>query len=212
MSKAPAKPKVPVYDSSGTFLEKIAVREEIIDHRPGDAVVHQNMRRILAGRRAGSASTKTRSEVRGGGRKPWRQKGTGRARAGSSRSPLWTGGGAVFGPKPKDWSIKLPAKARRVAMRQALTQRIIGERFFVLRDFELKEGRSREAKALLDALEVEGKALVVTSPDPLVARAFRNLRGVRVVQIDRLNAYDVLWSDHLLVSEPALGRLQEALS
>jgi len=211
----PAPVKVPVYDNEGKLLEELEAPDAL--RVPGEpAVVHDAVRGVLAGRRRGTSDTKTRAEVRGGGRKPWRQKGTGRARTGSIRSPHWTGGGTIFGPQPKDWSIRVPRKVRRLALRQALSSRIADGQLLVLRDLGIREGKSREARTLLEALEVEGNALLVVKngeadSQPLTERAFRNLRGVRVVRAEDLNAYDVLWGNRLLFTEKAFDHVKGAL-
>jgi len=172
-------------------------------------VMHLAVRRQLAAARSGTASTKERSQVRGGGVKPWRQKGTGRARAGSIRSPLWRGGGTVFGPHPRDFSIKVNKKVRRLALRSALSVRAQEERIVVLEDFSMEEPRTREMAALFQALELEGNVLLVLPDEDVnIIKSVRNLPGALALTVDELNTYDVLCSEWVVFTRRALERLQ----
>lgn len=167
--------------------------------------MHQVVTAQLAAARQGTHKTKTRGEVRGGGRKPWRQKGTGRARHGSSRSPIWVGGGVAHGRVPKDWSQRVNKKLKRAALRSALTDRANNEAVVVVRDLKLDAPRTKDAVAMLSALEVTGKALVVFADlDQATVRSFRNLERVHTLTVDQLNTYDVLESDVVVIDEAAL--------
>jgi large subunit ribosomal protein L4 len=167
--------------------------------------MHQVVTAQLAAARQGTHKTKTRGEVRGGGRKPWRQKGTGRARHGSSRSPIWVGGGVAHGRVPKDWSQRVNKKLKRAALRSALTDRANNEAVVVVRELKLDAPRTKDAVAALAALEVTGKALVVFADlDQATVRSFRNLQRVHTLTVDQLNTYDVLESDVVVIDEAAL--------
>jgi large subunit ribosomal protein L4 len=168
-------------------------------------VMHQVVTAQLAAARQGTHKTKTRGEVRGGGRKPWRQKGTGRARQGSIRAPQWIGGGVAHGRVPKDWSQRVNKKVKRAALRSALTDRANNEAVTVVRDLAFDAPRTKDATAALAALGVEGKALVVLSRwDDATVRSFRNLSAVHLLVVDQLNTYDVLNSDVVVFDEAAL--------
>jgi large subunit ribosomal protein L4 len=164
--------------------------------------MHQVVTAQLAARRAGSHSTKTRAEVRGGGTKPWRQKGTGRARQGSIRAPQWIGGGVALGPKPRDYSQRTPKKMIRLALRSALSDRARDGKVIVVDAWDFDTPRTREAKAALDALGIEGRALVVLGPDDVnAARSFRNLPEAQIIEARELNAYDVLVNDFVVFTK-----------
>lgn len=172
---------------------------------PNVAVMSQVITAQLAARRAGTQSTKTRSEARGGGAKPWAQKGTGRARAGSSRSPIWRGGGVALGPKPRSYSQRTPKKMVRLALRSALSDRAADGKVLVVDSWSFETPRTKDAKAALEALGVTGRTLVVLGPDDgLAARSFRNLTDVQVITAGELNAYDVLVNDHIVFTQATL--------
>jgi large subunit ribosomal protein L4 len=165
-----------------------------------------NMQR--ANQRAGTHATKTRGEVSGGGKKPWRQKGTGRARAGSTRSPIWTGGAIVFGPQPRDYSYRLPASARRSALRSALAMRLRENALTVVDKIEIADGKTKSVVAMLGALGIE-KALIITeAANPLLERAARNLPMVKVLRAEGANVYDILRYPHLVVTQAAVEALR----
>lgn len=175
-------------------------------------IVHRALVRQMNGARQGTASTKTRSEVRGGGRKPWRQKGTGRARAGSSRTPLWPGGGVIFGPKPRSYSVKMNRKERRLALRTAFQSRSAD--LLVVEDFNDKLPRPK-TKELVEAIarwgiEAEAKVLLIVSEvDDNVYLSARNLERLKLISASNLNVYDLLHADHLVVTQSALEKIQE---
>ncbi|MCC5948906.1 MAG: 50S ribosomal protein L4 [Nitriliruptoraceae bacterium] len=168
-------------------------------------VMHQVVTAQLAAARQGTHKTKTRGEVRGGGRKPWRQKGTGRARQGSIRAPQWVGGGVAHGRVPKDWSVRVNKKLKRAALRSALTDRANNAAILVVRDLAFEAPKTKDALAALAALEVTGKALVVLGDrDTATERSFRNLPTVHLLTVDQLNTHDVLNSDVVVIDEAAL--------
>jgi large subunit ribosomal protein L4 len=196
-----------VYSLDGTKTGSVDLDPEVFDVDPNQAVMHQVVTAQLAAARSGSANTKTRAEVRGGGAKPWRQKGTGRARQGSIRSPQWTGGGVVHGPKPRSYAQRTPKKMIRLALRSALSDRARGARIKVLEDYAFDVPSTKAARGALDALSLEGRTLVVISEweaDETAVLSFRNLPTVHIIPGDQLNTYDVLRSDWVLFSRASL--------
>jgi large subunit ribosomal protein L4 len=165
-----------------------------------------NMQR--ANRRAGTAATKTRGEVRGGGKKPWRQKGTGRARAGSSRSPIWTGGAVIFGPQPRDYSYRLPASARRSALRSALAMKLREGLLVVVDALEIADGKTKSLLQVLQGLGLERALIVTDTVNPLLERAARNLPKVKVLRAEGANVYDILRHRHLVLTRAAVDALR----
>ena len=175
-------------------------------------LLHQVVMMQLNSRRSGTASTKTRGVVRGSGRKPWRQKGTGRARVGSVRSPIWVGGGTVFGPQPRDYSYRLPKKARKEALLTALSLRMQEEKIIVVDKLELAEIKTKEIKKTLDELGVESALIVIPEADEKVERSARNLSAVKVLRAQGLNVYDILCYKHLILTEKSLQAIEERLA
>jgi large subunit ribosomal protein L4 len=166
----------------------------------------------LKNRRAGTASTKTKGFVRGGGKKPWRQKGTGRARAGSTRSPLWVGGGTIFGPQARDYSYRLPKKARRKALLSALSSKNQDGKIIVVDKLELAEPKTKVMQKVLEDLQVKNALIVIPQPDDKVERSARNLPAVKVLRVEGLNVYDLLHHEHLILTEEALKLIEERLA
>jgi large subunit ribosomal protein L4 len=194
------------FSSSGDSLGEVALDPAVFGIEPNVPVMHQVVTAQLAAARSGSASTKTRGEVRGGGRKPWRQKGLGRARHGSIRSPQWRGGGVVFGPKPRDYSQRTPKKMRRLALRSALSARAAEDRIVVVDSFDWEAPKTKLAAALLEAIGVTGKALfVLGSGDGVAEASLRNLPTARVLRIGQLNTYDVLWASTVVFTGETIG-------
>src|SRR5690606_2370803 len=186
--------------------------DEIFGAPVNHALMHQAVRVYLANRRAGTASTRTRGEVRGGGRKPWRQKGTGRARHGSIRSPLWRGGGVIFGPKPRSHRLLMPKKARRQALRSALSAKLRDGELTVVDAFQLPELKTKAVAAVVQQLGGGRKPLlVIPEPDQGLRRAARNIPGVRTVVAACLNTYEVLDSSRLLITRDAVKKVEEVL-
>jgi large subunit ribosomal protein L4 len=206
-------PNIPMYNSAGQQVGEIEANAALFDVEPGPGVVHAAVTAHLAGQRAGTASTKGRSEVAGGGRKPWRQKGTGRARHGSRRSPLWRHGATAMGPKPRDYSQRLPKKARRKALAAILTDRLRSGLITLVDRLELEQPSTRALMQLLDNLKVDttaGRTLLVDAePSRELELSARNLPGVSVVTAAALNIYDVAVSDRLVLTHAGLERLQE---
>ena len=194
-----------VRTQSGGTAGSVTLDDEIFGIEPNMAVLHQVVTAQLAARRSGSHSTKTRAEVRGGGAKPYRQKGTGRARQGSIRAPQFTGGGIVHGPRPRSYRQKVNKKMVRLALRSALSDRAQSERVMVIDSWQFDAPKTKDAIGALNALDLEGKVLLVLGADDDTAvRSFRNLPSVQLVQAAELNAYDVLCSDWLVFTEATL--------
>ncbi|MEW6192157.1 MAG: 50S ribosomal protein L4 [Bacillota bacterium] len=205
-------PKVSVYNTEGTPVGEVELREDIFGVEPQPAVVHEVVVMQLANRRRGTHDTKTRAEVSGGGRKPWRQKGTGRARHGSIRSPIWRGGGIVFGPHPRDYGYRVPRKVRRLALKAALADKVREGNVVVLDELRLPEPKTKEALRILSRFEAESGALLVgAEPDPVLKSAVANIQGVKFLPVENLNLYDLLRHPKLLITRAALARVEEVL-
>jgi len=197
--------EVDVRTSAGAAAGTVELDDAIFGIEPNVAVLHQVVTAQLAAARAGTQSTKTRAEVRGGGKKPWRQKGTGRARQGSSRSPQWTGGGVALGPKPRSYRQKTPKKMVQLALRSALSDRAREGRVAVVESWDFDEPKTRLAREALGELGWEGKVLVVVGPhEEAVIKSFRNLPDVQLLLANELNAYDVLCNDWVVFTRATL--------
>ena len=198
--------KAPLFKADGSASGDIELDAEVFGIEPNLDVLHQVVTAQLAAARAGTASTKTRGEVRGGGRKPWRQKGLGRARHGSIRSPQWVGGGVAHGPKPRDYSQRTPKKMKRLALRSALSARASEEAVLVVDDIDWATPKTKQAAGLLDAINADGKTLMVLGQlDSVAGKSFRNLPEVRLVEPGHLTPYDVLWSDQVVFTKHTVG-------
>ena len=197
--------KVDIKKSDGAKSGTIELDENIFGIEPNVAVMHQVVNAQLAAKRSGTHSTKTRAEVRGGGAKPWKQKGTGRARAGSSRIPHWRGGGIALGPKPRDYSQRTPKKMKRLALRSALSDRASSNSVYVVDAWEFETPSTKAAKTALEAIGAEGKVLIVTDlQDENTEKSFRNLSNVNVLSSDQLNVFDILVSDSIVFTKSNL--------
>jgi len=204
---------VDVLNTSGKKAGTVELDESYFGIEPNVAVMSQVVTAQLAARRSGTQSTKTRSEVRGGGAKPWAQKGTGRARAGSSRSPIWRGGGVALGPKPRSYAQKTPKKMVRLALRSALSDRAADGKVLVVEQWGWDSPKTKDAKAALAALGAEGRILVVLNDgDGVAARSFRNLEQVQIINARELNAYDVLVNDFVVFTQDNLPTTAPAAS
>lgn len=207
--------EVSILNTSGKQVGQIALDDKVFGVEPNLHVMHMALRRQLNNARSGNACAKTRAEVSGGGRKPWKQKGTGRARAGSLRSPLFAGGGVVFGPKPRDYSFSMPQKARRLALKSALSARI--DNTILVKDFsEIKEPKTKLMVESLNALKLEGKILIIADVNAAensnLELAARNLPKVRIILPSNLNVKDLLEADYLVMTEAAILEITERLS
>jgi large subunit ribosomal protein L4 len=203
-------PSTPLYDRTGKAVGDVELSDELFAAPVNAAVLHQVVTAQLAGRRTGTHDTKTRGEVRGGGRKPYRQKGTGRARQGSRTAPHYRGGGAVFGPHPRSYEQRLPRKMKRLALRGALTAKFGDEQLKVIDTFGLEAIKTRELAGVLRALDATGRVLVIApGRDQTLELSARNLPTVEVILADSLNVVDLLKADLVLIEQPALARMQE---
>ncbi|MDR1616366.1 MAG: 50S ribosomal protein L4 [Syntrophomonadaceae bacterium] len=203
-------PKVAVYDMSGTQVGDMELSENVFGIKPNDAVLYDFVKMQMANKRLGTSSTKTRAEVRGGGRKPWRQKGTGRARAGSSRSPIWRGGGIIFGPKPRDYSYKLPKKVRRLAMRSALSSKVLDQSIVIIDNLAFEVPKTKLMLQILNNLNILDTALVVTAGNnDNTDKSARNIQGVKYLRAEFINVYDLLKYNTLLMTKDAVAMVEE---
>lgn len=206
-------PKVPVYNMEGNQVGEIDLNEAIFGTEVNVPLLHQVVVAYEANRRQGTASTKTRGEVSGGGRKPWRQKGTGRARHGSIRSPIWVGGGVVFGPKPRSYRQAIPKKMRRAALRSALSAKVGAGNVIVLDALNVPEIKTKTVATMLEKLNVTGRALIVTeSPDRNLHLSSRNIPGVALRVAEGLNAYDVLKHEKLIITKDGVAKVEEVFA
>ncbi|MFD1738284.1 50S ribosomal protein L4 [Bacillus salitolerans] len=206
-------PKVALYSQTGSTVGEIELNDSIFGIEPNENVLFDAVIMQRASLRQGSHKVKNRSEVRGGGRKPWRQKGTGRARQGSIRSPQWRGGGIVFGPTPRSYSFKLPKKVRRLAIKSALSSKVREENILVLDNLTLAAPKTKEMASVLKGLNVDRKALIVTSDvNEAVALSARNLPGITVVEASGISVLDVLNHDKLLMTKAAVEKVEEVLA
>jgi large subunit ribosomal protein L4 len=203
-------PQTNLYDRTGKNVGSVELSDELFAAPINAAVLHQVVTAQLAGRRLGTSNTKTRGEVRGGGRKPYRQKGTGRARQGSISAPHYRGGGVVFGPHPRSYEQRLPRKMKRLALRGALTAKFGDEAIKVIDTFGLDAIKTKELAGILRALEASGRVLVVSpGRDEKLVLSARNLPTVEIILADSLNVVDLLKADLVLIEEPSLARMQE---
>nr|WP_072536868.1 50S ribosomal protein L4 [Anaerococcus mediterraneensis] len=203
-------PKVDILNIKGENVGSLDLNETLFATQISEHAVYEVIKNQLANKRQGTQSAKTRAEVRGGGRKPFRQKGTGRARQGSIRAPHYTGGGVVFAPKPRDYSYKLAKKLRRKALYSVLTAKVNDNELVVVDSLSLENAKTKEAAAALKALNADSKAYVVTAEkDDLVYRSFRNIAGVEVAEARLINVYDLVKHDKLVISKDAIAKLEE---
>jgi len=206
-------PKVAVYNMLGAQVGEIELKDEVFGIEPNNAVMYEFIKMQLANKRQGTSSTKTRTEVRGGGKKPWRQKGTGRARVGSSRNPVWRGGGIAFGPKPRDYSYKLPQKVRRLALKSALSSKALDNKIVVVDEFNFDQPKTKAMMQALEALKVGKKTLLVTADGNVnVVKSARNIEGVKPMRADFINVYDILKHDTLLMTKDAVAMVEEVFA
>lgn len=206
-------PKVALYNVQGSQVGEVELKDEIFGIEPNESVVHEAVVMQMASRRQGTHCTKSRGEVRGGGRKPWKQKGTGRARVGTIRSPLWRGGAIVFGPKPRSYSYSIPKKKRRLAMKSVLSSKVLENEIIVVDALNFDAPKTKEMVKVLEALKVEQKVLVVTAEtDENVHRSARNIKGVTPMDATSLNVYDVLAHNKLIITKDAVAKVEEVLA
>ncbi len=200
-----------VYNTDNKKVGEVELNDALFGLEVKKHILHDIVKMQLANRRAGTACTKTRTEVRGGGAKPYRQKGTGRARAGTNNSPLWRGGGVTFGPKPRAYSYKLPKKVRRLGVRMALSTRISESNMLVLDGFDLADIKTKQFVEVMKKLNIENGLIVIPGSNENLERSSRNVQGFKVIQADGLNVYDILLHRRLVLLQPCLDQLEKRL-
>lgn len=206
-------PKVAVYNSANQQVGDIELNDSVFGVEMNAGLVHQAVVMQLASRRLGTHATKTRGLVRGGGRKPWRQKGTGRARSGSTRSPLWVGGGTVFGPQPRSYAFRMPKKQRRLAIKCALSDKVASGDFIVLDDLQFDAPKTKSVVKMLGDFGVDAKSLIITlDENENVELSSRNIRGVKAINTMGLNVYDILNHTKLFITKAAIEKIEEVLA
>ena len=200
-----------VFNTDNKKVGEVELNDALFGLEVKQHILHDVVKMQLANRRAGTASTKTRSEVRGGGAKPWRQKGTGRARAGTRNSPLWRGGGTIFGPKPKDYSYKLPKKVCKLGLRMALSTRFSESNMVVLDGFDLDEIKTKKFQEVMKKLNIDNGLIVVPERNENLEKSSRNVQGFKVISSEGLNVYDVLLHHRLVLLQSCLDQLEKRL-
>lgn len=205
-------PTVAIYNVNGEQVGELELKEEVFGVAVNESVLHDAVVMQLASRRLGTHATKTRAEVSGGGRKPWRQKGTGRARHGTSRSPIWRGGGIVFGPHPRDYSYNLPKKVRRLALKSALSSKVNTGDMLVLDSLQMEQPKTKDMAKILGNLKVNEALLVTAEADQTVNKSARNIPGIKPLDATGLNVYDILAHTKLVMTKDAVARIEEVLA
>ena len=206
-------PKIAVFDMQGNEKETMELSKAVFGVKPNEAVMHQAVLQYLANRRQGTQSTLTRSEVSGGGKKPWRQKGTGHARQGSTRSPQWIHGGIALGPKPRDYSFSLNKKVKRLALLSALSSKVASKEFVVVDELKMDEFKTKTIVNMLSAFDASKKALIVLPEvDEKVIKSAANIETAKTTLVNTLNVYDILNSNKMIVSKDAVLKIEEVYS
>ena len=203
---------LPVYNTKGEEVERIELNKEVFTGEVNKPLLHQAVRMYEANKRSGTASTKTMAYVRGGGKKPWRQKGTGRARAGSIRSPLWRGGGIIFGPHPRDYYYSIPNKAKRLALLSALNAKVNDNEFTILSELKVATSKTKDFMSILKGLKVDSckrLLILVDKIEPNIIRSSKNIPGVIVKGFDAISSYDLLRSHRVVTTKAGLEKLME---
>ncbi len=203
-------PTIDVYDITGKKVKTLELKEEVFGIEPNEKIVHTVLVNYLANQRQGTQSTKTRAEVSGGGRKPWRQKGTGRARQGSIRAPQWIKGGIALGPKPRSYKYRVNKKEKRLAIKSILSSKVLENQLVVVDKFGFNEIKTKNMVNALNGLKVEGKALIVLpEKNEIVQRSARNIQGVKTSLINTINVYDLLKYNKLVLTEDTVKKIEE---
>ncbi len=204
-------PVAAVYDIQNNKIAEIELSDRIFGASVNEAAIYEVVKMQSISRRLGTAATKTRRDISGGGKKPWRQKGTGRARAGTTRSPVWRGGGTVFGPQPRDYAYRVPKKVRRLALISALSQKYQEERMIILNDFPLEEIKTRKFKEVVDRFGWKKTLVVIDKSNPNLEKSSRNLKDIKMIRSEGINVYDLLNHEHLVLLAPAVKNIEGAL-
>jgi large subunit ribosomal protein L4 len=203
-------PKVNVYNILGEQVEEIELKDTVFGVEVNEHVLYEVVKNQLANKRQGTQSAKTRAEVRGGGRKPWRQKGTGRARQGSIRAPHWVGGGVSFAPKPRDYSYKVPKKVKRLAIKSALSAKVLNNEIIVIEELNLEEPKTKEMAKILNNIKASKKALIVMDEKNVnVIKSAKNIPNVQTALVNTLNVYDILNFDSFIITKDAVRKVEE---
>ncbi len=203
-------PKIDVYSMDGNKVKELTLNESVFGIEPNENVVHSVVVNYLANQRQGTQNTKTRAEVRGGGRKPWKQKGTGRARQGSIRAPQWIKGGIALGPKPRTYTYRVNKKERELALKSVLSAKVAEKELVVVDKVQLKEIKTAEVVKMLNSLKVEGKAVIIlANGDTNVQKSARNIEGVKTLSVNTINVYDMLNAKNVVLTEDAVKKLEE---
>jgi large subunit ribosomal protein L4 len=205
-------PVVSVYDIEKNKVAEVSLNDAVFGAEVNRDVIYEVVRMQMAAKRQGTHDTKERGEISGGGKKPWRQKGTGRARVGTTRSPLWRGGGTVFGPTPRDYSFTVPKKVRRLALISALSMKVKEEKLLVLKDFPLAEVKTKKFKEVLDRFGLKKTLVVIGEADVALEKSSRNLPDVKMMRCEGINVYDLLKYDSLVLLEPSIQKIEGALA
>ncbi len=200
-----------VFDIEKKKVAEVELNDAVFGAEVNEATIHDVVKMQLASRRSGTSSTKGRSDVRGGGKKPWRQKGTGRARSGSSRSPIWRGGGIVFGPQPRDYSYSVPKKVRKRALISVLSMKVKEEKMTVLRNFPMETISTKAFKKVVDLFGLKKTLFVIDQDNAFLMKSSRNLKNVKMIRSEGINVYDVLKYEHLVLLEPSIKKIEGAL-
>jgi len=204
-------PVAGVYDIEKNKVSEIELSEDVFGAEINEAILHDVVRMQMASKRSGTASTKRRQEVSGGGRKPWRQKGTGRARVGTTRSPLWRGGGIVFGPHPRSYAYRIPKKVRKLALMSALSMKVKEGRMLILKDFPMDEIKTKKFKEVIDRFGLKKALLVLDKANLILEKSSRNIQGIKLIRSEGINVYDLLKYDHVVLFEPSVKMIEGAL-
>jgi len=200
-----------VFDIEKKKVSQIDLNDAVFGAEVNEAIIYDVVKMQLASRRSGTASTKTRSDVSGGGKKPWRQKGTGRARAGTTRSPIWRGGGIVFGPHPRDYSYSIPKKVRKKAIISALSMKFKDNKMLILKDFPMEKISTRIFKGVFDLFSLKKALFVLDDNNEVLLKSSRNIKNVKMIRSEGINVYDILNHEYLILLEPSVKKIEGAL-
>lgn len=204
-------PVLDIYDVQKNKVSEVELSDSVFGAEVNESAIYEVVRMQMAARRQGTASTKERSFVSGGGKKPWRQKGTGRARSGSSRSPVWRGGGIVFGPHPRDYSFTVPKKVRKAALKSALSLKCRDQKIIVLNDFPMEEIKTKKFKEILDRFGLKSVLFVLDASNEKLEKSSRNIQSMKMLRAEGINVYDLMRFEHLILMEPSVKNIEGAL-
>jgi large subunit ribosomal protein L4 len=200
-----------VFDIEKKKVAQVDLNDAVFGAEVNEAIIYDVVKMQLASHRSGTASTKTRSDVSGGGKKPWRQKGTGRARAGTTRSPIWRGGGIVFGPHPRDYSYSIPKKVRKKAIISALSMKFKEDKMLILKDFPMEKISTRIFKGVFDLFSLKKALFILDDKNEVLLKSSRNIKNVKMIRSEGINVYDILNHEHLILLEPSVKKIEGAL-